>query len=88
MKMFDIDDEKKLASVYGKRMGDVIDGEQLADQFKGYVFKCVAPAARRGLEGGYADNPRSPPPPAPAFPVRGAGSRAATTSRASPWWRA
>jgi len=39
MKMFDIDDEKKLASVYGKRMGDIVDGEQLADQFKGYVFK-------------------------------------------------
>lgn len=40
MKVFDIDDEKKLAGVYDKRMGHEIDGETLGEEFKGYIFRC------------------------------------------------
>lgn len=39
MKVYDIDDEKKLAHVYGMRMGQEIEGEKLSDEFKGYVFR-------------------------------------------------
>ena len=39
MKVYDIDDEKKLAHVYGLRMGQEIDGDVLGDEFKGYIFK-------------------------------------------------
>jgi len=34
-----IDDEKKLSLFYGRRMGQEVDGDQLGDEFKGYVFK-------------------------------------------------
>ena len=40
MKVIDIDDEKKLAGVYDKRMGHEFDGETLGDEFKGYIFRC------------------------------------------------
>jgi len=36
---FTIDDEKKIAAVYGKRMGNEISGDDLGDQYKGYIFK-------------------------------------------------
>jgi small subunit ribosomal protein S6e len=39
MKVYDIDDEKKLAHVYGLRMGQEIEGDVLGDEFKGYVFR-------------------------------------------------
>jgi hypothetical protein len=41
MKVVDIDDEKKLAAFYDKRMAQEVDGEVLGDEFKGYVFRCV-----------------------------------------------
>jgi len=34
-----VDDEKKLAPFYGKRMGQEVSGDDLGDEFKGYVFK-------------------------------------------------
>jgi len=34
-----IDDEKKLSLFYGRRMGQEVEGDQLGDEFKGYVFK-------------------------------------------------
>lgn len=39
MKVYDIDDEKKLAHVYGLRMGQEIEGDVLGDEFKGFVFR-------------------------------------------------
>jgi len=34
-----VDDEKKLTQFYGKRMGQEVAGDELGDEFKGYVFK-------------------------------------------------
>jgi len=38
-KVINIDDDKKLAAFYGRRMGQEVDGETLGDEFKGYIFK-------------------------------------------------
>lgn len=38
MKVYEVDDEKKLANVYGLRMGQEIEGEKISDEFKGYIF--------------------------------------------------
>lgn len=38
-KPISIDDEKKLGLFYGRRMGQEVEGDQLGDEFKGYVFK-------------------------------------------------
>ena len=42
MKVYEVDDEKKLAHLYGLRMGQEISGSLLGDEFKGYFFRCVA----------------------------------------------
>jgi len=34
-----VDDEKKLTQFYGKRMGQEVAGDEIGDEFKGYVFK-------------------------------------------------
>jgi len=34
-----IDDDKKLAAFFGKRMGTEVSGDDLGDEYKGYVFK-------------------------------------------------
>jgi len=34
-----IDDDKKLAAFFGKRMGTEVAGDDLGDEYKGYVFK-------------------------------------------------
>jgi small subunit ribosomal protein S6e len=34
-----VDDDKKLAGLFGKRMGQEINADELGDEFKGYVFK-------------------------------------------------
>jgi len=34
-----IDDDKKLSIFYGRRMGQEIEGDNLGDEFKGYIFK-------------------------------------------------
>ena len=39
MKVFDIDDEKKLAHVYDLRIGSELEGEKLGEEFSGYVFR-------------------------------------------------
>jgi small subunit ribosomal protein S6e len=39
MKVWDVDDEKKLANFYDRRMGHEIEGDVLGDEFKGYVFR-------------------------------------------------
>ena len=41
MKVIDIDDEKKLATFYEKRIGNEVEGDVLGEEFKGYVFRCA-----------------------------------------------
>jgi len=38
-KVLEIDDEKKIAIFFGKRMGNEVAGDELGEQFKGYIFK-------------------------------------------------
>jgi len=38
-KAISIDDDKKLAAFYGRRMGQEVEGDSLGDEFKGYIFK-------------------------------------------------
>jgi len=38
-KVLEIDDEKKVAIFYGKRMGNEVPGDELGEQYKGYIFK-------------------------------------------------
>jgi ribosomal protein S6E (S10) len=52
MKVYEVDDEKKLANLYGMRMGQEIEGDVLGDEFKGYVFRCVAGACVLELAAG------------------------------------
>jgi small subunit ribosomal protein S6e len=49
MKVYDIDDEKKLTGVYDKRMGSEIEGEVLGDEFKGFVFKISGGNDKQGF---------------------------------------
>jgi len=48
-KMFEIDDEKKLRTLYDKRLGTEVDGEDLGDEFKGYVFKVMGGQDKQGF---------------------------------------
>jgi len=48
-KMIEIDDEKKLRSLYEKRMGQEIDGEGLGTEFKGYIFKVSGGNDKQGF---------------------------------------
>lgn len=49
MKVYDFDDEKKLAHVYGLRMGQELEGEKLSDEFKGYVFRVTGGNDKQGF---------------------------------------
>lgn len=49
MKVYDIDDEKKLANLYGMRMGQEIEGDVLGDEFKGYVFRITGGNDKQGF---------------------------------------
>jgi hypothetical protein len=42
MKVVEVDDEKKLIHFYEKRMAQEVEGDFLGEEFKGYVFRCVA----------------------------------------------
>ncbi len=44
MKVIECDDEKKLVSLYEKRQAQEVEGDFLGDEYKGYVFRCVARA--------------------------------------------
>ena len=42
MKIFNVDDEKRLAHIYGRRMGQEIQGDLLDPElFRGYIFRYV-----------------------------------------------
>jgi len=48
-KCIEIDDEKKLHSIYEKLMSQEVEGEVLGDQFKGYVFKITGGNDKQGF---------------------------------------
>ena len=48
-KLIDIDDDKKLRSLYDKRLAAEIDGEDIGDEFKGYVFKILGAQDKQGF---------------------------------------
>jgi len=49
MKVYEVDDEKKLAHVYGLRIGQELEGEKLSDDFKGYVFVVTGGNDKQGF---------------------------------------
>jgi len=48
-KCIEVDDEKKLRSVYDKRMSQEVIGDELGDQFKGYIFKITGGNDKQGF---------------------------------------
>jgi len=48
-KLIEIDDDKKLRSLYDKRLACELDGEDLGDEFKGYVFKVTGGQDKDGF---------------------------------------
>jgi len=48
-KMFEIDDEKKLRTLYDRRLAAEVDGDDLGDEFKGYVFKILGGQDKQGF---------------------------------------
>jgi len=48
-KVIEIDDEKKLRTLYDRRLAAEVDGEDLGDEFKGYVFKVLGGQDKQGF---------------------------------------
>jgi small subunit ribosomal protein S6e len=48
-KLVEIEDEKKLRIFYDKRLSAEVDGDELGDQFKGYVFKITGGNDKQGF---------------------------------------
>jgi len=48
-KMLDIDDEKKLRIFYDKRMSQEVKGDDLGEEFKGYVFRVAGGNDKQGF---------------------------------------
>jgi len=48
-KVIEIDDEKKLRSLYDKKLSAEVNGEDLGDEFKGYVFKILGGQDKQGV---------------------------------------
>jgi len=48
-KCIEVDDEKKLRSIYDKRMSQEVNGEDLGEQFKGYIFKITGGNDKQGF---------------------------------------
>ena len=48
-KFIDIDDEKKLRSIYDKRISQEIAGEDLGDEFAGYTFRITGGNDKQGF---------------------------------------
>jgi small subunit ribosomal protein S6e len=49
MKVVEVDDEKRLASFYDKRMGQEVEGDVLGDEFKGYIFRISGGNDKQGF---------------------------------------
>jgi small subunit ribosomal protein S6e len=39
--MFEVDDDKKCAFLFDRKMGAEVDASTLGDEFKGYIFKIM-----------------------------------------------
>lgn len=48
-KMIEIDDEKKLRALYGKRISQEVEGSDLGDEFKGYIFRISGGNDKQGF---------------------------------------
>jgi len=48
-KLIEIDDEKKLRSLFDKRMGQEVEGAGLGEEFKGYVFRISGGNDKQGF---------------------------------------
>lgn len=48
-KLIEIDDEKKLQCVYDRRISQEIDGQDLGDEFKGYIFRISGGNDKQGF---------------------------------------
>jgi len=48
-KCIEVDDEKKLRALYDKRMSQEVIGDDLGDQFKGYIFKITGGNDKQGF---------------------------------------
>jgi len=48
-KMFEIDDEKKLRTLYDRRLATEVDGGDLGEEFAGYVFKVMGGQDKQGF---------------------------------------
>jgi len=48
-KCIEVDDEKKLRALYDKRMSQEVLGDDLGDQFKGYIFKIAGGNDKQGF---------------------------------------
>lgn len=48
-KLIEIDDEKKLRAVYDKRISQEVEGGELGDEFKGYIFRISGGNDKQGF---------------------------------------
>jgi len=48
-KLIEVDDEKRLRTLYDNRLAAEIDGESMGDEFKGYVFKIKGGQDKQGF---------------------------------------
>merc|ERR1712113_127736 len=48
-KVIEIEDEKKLRTLYDRRLAAEVDGADLGDEFKGYVFKILGGQDKQGF---------------------------------------
>jgi len=48
-KLIEIEDDKKLRTLYDKRLAAEVDGEDIGDEFKGYVFKITGGQDKQGF---------------------------------------
>jgi len=48
-KLIEVDDEKKLRTLYDRRLAAEVDGENLGDEFKGYIFKIMGGQDKQGF---------------------------------------
>jgi small subunit ribosomal protein S6e len=48
-KLVEVDDEKRLRAFYDKRLAQEVDGENIGDEYKGYIFKIMGGQDKQGF---------------------------------------
>lgn len=48
-KLVELDDERRLRNFYDRRLAQEIDGEHIADEYKGYIFKVMGGQDKQGF---------------------------------------